>query len=94
LEWLKGRALVGRGQEELAIAVYGAALQAALDSGERNLLWRIHTEYGQLLASAGSQQAAEQELQAAKAQVVELADTLNDLDLKRGFLAGAAAFMS
>ncbi len=94
LEWLKGRALVGRGQEELAIAVYGAALQAALDSGERNLLWRIHTEYGQLLASAGSQQAAEQELATARMQVEELAKTLTDPDLKRGFAAGAARFMS
>jgi hypothetical protein len=57
--------------------------------GYRPLLWRIRAAKAQALETLGDGEAAAQEYRVAAEIVHELAETIPDAELRRGFLADA-----
>lgn len=86
---IRGEALAAAGRLDEAEAALRAAMRDAVQQGARNRLWRAQLALGSLYLQQGRQAAAERELVAARALVAQLADTLNDFDLRGIFLTRA-----
>ncbi len=86
---LKGEALTALGHTEEAHTLLQAAAENAQATGERFLLWRIHTSMGRLYRAMDRQSEAEEQLSTARKLVDELADTLPDEELRNSFLQRA-----
>jgi DNA-binding SARP family transcriptional activator/uncharacterized protein HemY len=86
---LKGEALVALGHPEEAGSLLRAALENARATGERFLLWRVHASLGRLNHAMGDQNAAKEELSAARTVIDEMAMTVPDERLKDQFRQGA-----
>jgi tetratricopeptide (TPR) repeat protein len=86
---LKGEALIAMGQTEEAQTLLQAAAENAQATGERFLLWRIHTSLGRLYRALGRQSEAQNELATARELIQELADTVPTGELRDIFLQRA-----
>ncbi len=86
---LKGEALEAAGLTEDARVHFQLAIDNAKETGERFLQWKLHTSLGHLYTSNNDTEAAEREYVLAKGLIKELAETINDESLKKGFLEGA-----
>jgi tetratricopeptide (TPR) repeat protein len=83
---LKGEALTALGHTEEAHTLLQAAAENAQATGERFLLWRIHTSMGRLYRAMDRQSEAEEELSTARELIQELADTVPTGELRDVFL--------
>jgi len=91
---LKADVLVASGQventgEEKVLSLLQAAFRNAEAAGERFLMWRLHASLGNFHRTLGNQEEAEGEFATARALVDELAATIPDESLKKGFQEGA-----
>jgi tetratricopeptide (TPR) repeat protein len=90
---LKGEALAAAGREEDAFSLLHTALENARITGERFLLWRIHTYLGQLYYSIGAQQAGKKEIESAHTVINDLTVSIPDQALKAKFLQGVGRIL-
>jgi class 3 adenylate cyclase/tetratricopeptide (TPR) repeat protein len=93
---LKADALVASGRvedtgEEKVLSLLHAAIRNAEAAGERFLMWRLHASLGKLHRILGNQEAAEREFATARALIDELAATIPDESLRKGFQEGACS---
>jgi adenylate cyclase len=86
---LKGDALIAMGHTEEAHTLLQAAAENAQATGERFLLWRIHTSLGRLYRALRRQSEAEEQLSTARKLADELADTVPTGELRNVFLQRA-----
>ena len=83
---LKGLILSARGLFNEAKAGLNQAISQAEGLGNPTQLWKSHQVLGDVLVSAGKNQEAKAEFQAASKVVQGIADGLTDPDLKEGYL--------
>jgi tetratricopeptide (TPR) repeat protein len=91
---LKAEALAIMRRKEDALSLLHAAVENASSTGERFLLWRLYASLGQLYHNMGNQEAAEKEFSTARALIDELAATVPDEALKKGFRKGARSLLT
>lgn len=93
LWWLKGKALAALGDSASAKSHFQTAIENAQATGERYLLWRIHSSLGHLYQNMGEQAASGVEFSQAVALIDALAATIPDETLRRNFLHGASCIL-
>jgi class 3 adenylate cyclase/tetratricopeptide (TPR) repeat protein len=86
---MKLRALTRLDQAAEAVAVAEDALRIADDGGYLPLVWRLREAKAEALSALGETDAAAWEYQAAARVIRELAESVEDADLRQGFLARA-----
>jgi tetratricopeptide (TPR) repeat protein len=91
---LKGEGLAALGRVEEAASLYQEAIENALETGERFLVWRIHTCLSRLYQTMGNHEAARKEFDLARGQVDELTATIPDEVLVEKFLQGASNILN
>ena len=84
---LRGRSLRALGELELAHEALQRALNEAEELGSGRILWRILLEQSRLEAESGNPAEAEQLRARAGSAITELADSINDPELRRSFVA-------
>jgi tetratricopeptide (TPR) repeat protein len=90
---LKAEALIALGDIGEAHSLLLAAIENAHATGERFLLWRVHTSLGRLYHVMGRQLEAEEEFASAYKLVEDLADTVPGGELRDNFLQRAHAMV-
>ena len=83
------RVLVELERPREVVSLADAGVQIAQEMGSRPMLWRIRAVKAQALEMMGDAEAAAKEYQAAAEIIDELAQTIPDAELRRGFLADA-----
>jgi tetratricopeptide (TPR) repeat protein len=83
---LKAEALIALGETEEAHSLLQSAIENTRSTGERFLLWRIHSSLERLYCALGRHSDAEKQFAIARKLVAELADTLPDGELRDSFL--------
>jgi len=91
---LKAEALIALGDIGEAHSLLLAAIENAHATGERFLLWRVHTSLGRLYHVMGRQLEAEEEFASAYKLVEDLADTVPGGELRDNFLQRAHAMVN
>jgi tetratricopeptide (TPR) repeat protein len=88
---LRGEALAATGLIEDARAHLQLATKNAKETGERFLQWKLHANLGHLYTSMGDLEAAKKEYTLARILIDELAATIPDESLRKGFQEGACS---
>jgi tetratricopeptide (TPR) repeat protein len=81
------RALLGLDRPGDVIPLAEETIQVAQEQGYRPLVWRMQAAQAQALEMLGDAEAATEAYQAAAALIRELADTIPDTALRRGFMS-------
>ncbi|HEY7269342.1 MAG TPA: response regulator transcription factor, partial [Dehalococcoidia bacterium] len=88
---LRGDALAALGRPEQAEAAYEAAATASRRDGRRSLTWRVDVALAGLHLENGDRQAADAAASRARTLVLELAETIEEPDLRQRYLDAALA---
>jgi DNA-binding SARP family transcriptional activator len=83
---LKGKAFTRLGLYNQATTFLMAAIEKISKTGERTLLWRAHSNLGQLYLTMDQPDAAENEFLTSKSILEEIAATVSDELIKKNFL--------
>ena len=86
IQEVRSRALRQLGRAEEAIAAVDAVLMLTEELGIRTVLWRLYGSRAAALTALGRHDEAALDREAAAAIVFQMADTIDDEDLKAGFL--------
>ncbi len=86
LSLLRGRALAALRHAEEAIIELEGARAVAEKQGQLPMIWRLLIEVGRAHRTLGHRAKAEQAFQSARATIEQIAETLPDGPLKRGFV--------
>jgi DNA-binding CsgD family transcriptional regulator/tetratricopeptide (TPR) repeat protein len=86
LERARARGLAGLGRMLEAEATLKKALEDAQGQGLRLVLWRLHFDLGRLYRAAGRHREAAEALASSRQAAAELAGSLPEGPLRRGFL--------
>jgi DNA-binding NarL/FixJ family response regulator len=87
---LRGEALAASGKTRQAEKVLQTAQEAALEGGERTLLWRISAGLGKLIQSRARREEAAAEFSTVREITQSLAASIPDEHLKRHFIEQVA----
>jgi DNA-binding SARP family transcriptional activator/predicted ATPase len=86
---LKGEALGAMGHVDRAASLLLAAIEHAVVTEERFLLWQLQASLGQLCHTSGRQSEAEEAFSEARSSIQNLANTIPSGDLRDSFFQGA-----
>ena len=78
----------------LALMMADAGMAVAEEKGYLPLVWQLHAVRGRALEALGRSDDATRERDNAATTVAELAETIDNVDQQRGFLACAEGMMS
>jgi tetratricopeptide (TPR) repeat protein len=91
---LQLRALLLLDRPEDVISLADKGIRMAEEMEYRPLLWRVRLAKAQALAALGARAAAAQEYKASAAVIRALANTIDDAQLKRGFMSNTSVSMA
>lgn len=87
---LQARILLRLGKPEEVMALASAALQMAEEMNYQPMMWRLRADQAQALTMLGCADEAAAEYEATAGLIRQLAEAIEDAELKQGFLSNAA----